>query len=66
MTTSPARIVFVEMMGVPGSYDASVYDHFEDRDQEGLWFVKRYAGVDGVSITACNVSRSFSRKRSRA
>ena len=32
------------MMGVPGSYDASVYDHFEDTDKEGLWFVKRYLG----------------------
>ncbi len=29
------RIIFIEMMGVPGSYDASVYDHFEDKDQEG-------------------------------
>ncbi|UCH41049.1 MAG: type 1 glutamine amidotransferase [Gammaproteobacteria bacterium] len=51
----PARIVFVEMMGVPGSYDASVYDHFEDKDQEGLWFVKRYAHVQGITIETCNV-----------
>ena len=43
------------MMGVPGSYDASVYDHFEDGDQEGLWFVKRFAHVPGVSIRTCNV-----------
>lgn len=49
------RIVFVEMMGVPGSYDASVYDHFEDKDKEGLWFVKRYSHVKGISIQTCNV-----------
>lgn len=51
----PARIAFIEMMGVPGSYDASVYDHFEDRDQEGLWFIKRYARVPGIEIGTCNV-----------
>ena len=55
MLNSAARILFVEMMGVPGSYDASVYDHFEDRDQEGLWFVKRYSRVPGISIATCNV-----------
>lgn len=55
MSATPASIVFVEMMGVPGSYDASVYDHFDDRDQEGLWFVKRYARVSGISIATCNV-----------
>lgn len=43
------------MMGLPGSYDASVYDHFDDKDQEGLWFVKRYARIDGISIDTCNV-----------
>ena len=43
------------MMGVRGSYDASVYDHFEDKDQEGLWFVKRYAHVPGIRIDTCNV-----------
>ena len=51
----PARIYFIEMMGVPGSYDASVYDHFEDKDLEGLWFVKRYAHVPGITIQTCNV-----------
>ena len=51
----PARIVFIEMMGLPGSYDASVYDHFEDKDQEGIWFVKHYAHVPGISIRTCNV-----------
>ena len=43
------------MMGEPGSYDARVYDHFEDRDLEGLWFVKRFNHVDGVTISTCNV-----------
>ena len=51
----PARIFFVEMMGVPGSYDASVYDNLEDGDQEGLWFVKKYGGVPGISIQTRNV-----------
>ena len=50
-----ARIYFIEMMGVPGSFDASVYDHLEDRENEGLWFVKRYSHLPGISITTCNV-----------
>jgi GMP synthase-like glutamine amidotransferase len=54
-TTRLARIVFIEMMGLPGSYDASVYDHFEDRDNEGQWFVKRYRHLPGIAITTCNV-----------
>lgn len=49
------RIVFVEMMGLPGSYDASVYQHFEDKDQEGLWFVKRFGHISGISIDTCNI-----------
>ena len=43
------------MMGVPGSFDASVYDHFEDKENEGLWFVKRYRHVSGISIQTRNV-----------
>jgi len=42
MSTQPARIFFIEMMGVPGSFDASVYDHLPEREDEGAWFVKRY------------------------
>lgn len=49
------RIVFVEMMGVPGSYDARVYDHFDDKDQEGLWFVKRFGHTPGIAIDTCNI-----------
>jgi GMP synthase-like glutamine amidotransferase len=49
------KIVFIEMMGVPGSYDASVYDHFEDKDKEGVWFVKHYQHLPGISIRTCNV-----------
>ena len=55
VTTNPARIFFIEMMGVPGSFDASVYDHFEDRENEGLWFVKRYGHIPGISIQTRNV-----------
>ena len=43
------------MMGVPGSFDASVYAHFEDKENEGLWFVKRYGHMPGISIRTCNV-----------
>lgn len=53
----PARIFFIEMMGVAGSYDASVYDHFEDKDDEGQWFVKRYSHLPGIAISTCNVCR---------
>ena len=51
----PARIFFIAMMGEPGSYDASVYDHFEDKDDEGQWFVKRYSHLPGITISTCNV-----------
>ncbi len=43
------------MMGVPGSFDASVYDCFEDRENEGQWFVKRYSHHAGFVIKTCNV-----------
>jgi GMP synthase (glutamine-hydrolysing) len=49
------RIIFIEMMGVHGSYDTSVYDHLEDKDQEGLWFVKRFSHIPGITISTCNV-----------
>lgn len=49
------RIAFIEMMGIPGSYDASVYAHLEDKDDEGLWFTKRFAHVSGISIKTHNV-----------
>ncbi len=49
------RIFFIEMMGEPGSYDASVYDHLADRDQEGKWFVSHYGHLHGISIQTRNV-----------
>jgi len=49
------RIMFIEMMGEPGSYDARVYGHFDDRDLEGLWFVKRFYHVGGITISTRNV-----------
>lgn len=49
------RVRYIEMMGAPGSYDASVYDDFEDKDNEGIWFQKRYGHLDGLSISASNV-----------
>jgi len=41
MNSQTTNIWFIEMMGEPGSYDASVYDDFEDKDREGVWFQKR-------------------------
>lgn len=49
------RIYFIEMMGVPGSFDASVYDHFEDKESEGRWFVGHYGHLSGFDIKTCNV-----------
>ena len=49
------RVYFIEMMGEPGSYDATVYDHFEDKDNEGVWFSKRFKHINGISITLVNV-----------
>lgn len=51
----PIRIYFIEMMGIPGSFDASVYAHFEDKENEGLWFVKRYGHIPDITIKTCNV-----------
>ena len=49
------QVFYIEMMGEPGSYDATVYDHFEDKDKEGLWFQKRFSHVPDISIKTCNV-----------
>lgn len=56
-TDTHRRIYFIEMMGEPGSYDASVYDHFKDKDNEGLWFVNRFGGFPGIKISTCNVCK---------
>ena len=55
MSRQAARIFFIEMMGVPGSFDASVYEHLPEREDEGLWFVKRYSHVPGIRIETRNV-----------
>ena len=43
------------MMGEIGSYDASVYDHFENKDNECQWFINRFKHIVGINITTCNV-----------
>lgn len=53
--SAPARVFFIEMMGVPGSFDATVYDHLPQREDEGSWFVSRFSHVDGISIRTRNV-----------
>jgi GMP synthase (glutamine-hydrolysing) len=50
-----ARVFFIEMMGVPGSFDASVYDHLPEREDEGRWFVNRFRHVEGVTVSTRNV-----------
>jgi GMP synthase (glutamine-hydrolysing) len=55
MSTKKTRVFFIEMMGVPGSYDASVYDHLEDNDNEGLWFIKRFGRPASMEIQTRNV-----------
>jgi GMP synthase-like glutamine amidotransferase len=55
MSTKLARIFFIEMMGVPGSFDTSVYNHLDDKEDEGAWFVKRFGHVEAVSIQTRNV-----------
>ena len=54
MTTTLARIFFIEMMGVPGSFDASVYNHLDDKEDEGAWFIKRFGHLAGISIRTRN------------
>ena len=49
------RIYFIEMMGVHGSFDASVYAHFEDKENEGLWFLRRYGHKSDIDIKTCNI-----------
>lgn len=51
------RICFVEMLGAPGSYDASLYENIEGKDNEGIWFAKRFGGIDGFTLETCNISR---------
>jgi GMP synthase-like glutamine amidotransferase len=54
------RIFFIEMLGEPGTYDASVYDSLPDRDQEGVWFQKRYAHLSDVTIDVRSLPRGES------
>lgn len=49
------RLFFVEMMGEAGGYYASVYDHFEDKENKGLWFTKRFQHNAGININTRNV-----------
>ena len=50
-----ARIFFIEMMGVPGSFDTSVYGHLPEKEDEGQWFVNRFGHLEGLSIQTRNV-----------
>ena len=52
----PKRICFVGMLGAKGSYDATVYDGFDDKDDEGGWFTSRFGDIDGFALETCNIS----------
>ena len=52
---TPARIFFIEMMGVPGSFDTSVYEHLPEKEDEGQWFVNRFGHLEGLTIRTRNV-----------
>ncbi len=54
------RIFFIEMLGEPGTYDASVYDGFVDKDQEGLWFKRRYDYLGDVRFEIRSLPRGDS------
>ena len=54
------RIFFIEMLGEPGTYDASVYDSFVGKDQEGLWFKRRYAYLGDVRFEIHSLPRGDS------
>lgn len=54
-SSSSKRIFFIGMMGVPGSYDASVYDHLDGKDDEGIWFIRHYGHIPGITILKRNV-----------
>lgn len=44
------------MLGEQGSYDATVYEHYDDKDDEGSWFKTRFGGIDGFVLETCNIS----------
>ena len=54
--SKPKRISFVGMLGQKGSYDASVYAHFSDKDDEGAWFKARFGKIEGFELETCNIS----------
>ena len=54
------RIFFIEMLGEPGTYDASVYDGFVDKDREGLWLKRRYDYLGDVQFEIRSLPRGDS------
>ena len=56
INNQPKRICFVGMLGEQGSYDSTVYDHYDDKDDEGSWFTARFGGLGGFSLETCNIS----------
>ncbi|MDH3670306.1 MAG: type 1 glutamine amidotransferase [Gammaproteobacteria bacterium] len=54
------RVFFIEMLGEPGTYDASVYDSLVNKDQEGLWFKRRYDYLGDVQFEIRSLPRGDS------
>ena len=52
---SHKRVFFIQAMGIPGSYDASVYEDFEDKDDESAWFKKNFQYFSGITFDTRNV-----------
>lgn len=50
------HICFVGMLGGRGSYDATVYDDLDHKDDESAWFLARFGDVKNIEISTCNIS----------
>jgi len=55
MTTK--TLCFLSIIGEPGTFDASVYDHLNGGDDECVWFTDAFAHVPGITIRGYNVCR---------
>ncbi len=51
------RLCFLSIIGEPGSYDASVYDHLPGGDDEGVWFHRAFGHLPGLRLETRCLSR---------
>ena len=50
------RVVFISILGEPGTYDGSVYEGIPGGDDECQWFRRMFAHLDGLEILGHRVS----------